>query len=63
MVQVRFRVSNWRQNAEWQFHNHKPMVFVGEIPIPKSAGLYHDDASLFVFISEDGVTKTVVQVT
>ncbi|QDU78604.1 hypothetical protein Pla110_03080 [Polystyrenella longa] len=53
---------NWIQEAEWQFHNNKPMVFVGEVSIPKSTGLYHDDACLFAFISEDGVTKSVIQV-
>lgn len=52
----------WIQNAEWQFHRGKPMIFAGEIPIPKSAGLYHDDACVFVFLSEDGVTTNVIQV-
>lgn len=53
---------NWMQEAEWQFHNGKPMTFVGEVSIPKAAGLFHDDASVFVFLSEDGVTKSVIQV-
>lgn len=50
----------WIQNAEWQFYKGKPMIFAGEIPIPKSAGLYHDDACVFVFLSEEGVTKSVI---
>jgi|GEM_PF-5861225 len=45
-----------------QFHRGKPMVFVGETPIPKAAGLFHDDACVFVFLSDDGVTKCVIQV-
>ena len=53
---------NWIHEAEWKFHNGKPMTFVGEVLIPKEAGLFHDDASVFVFLSEDGVTKCVVQV-
>ena len=61
-----FRVINsfpaWIQNADWQFHRGKPMVFVGETPIPKAAGLFHDDACVFVFLSDDGVTKCVIQV-
>ena len=61
-----FRVANsypvWIQNADWQFHRGKPMTFVGEIPIPKVARLFHDDACVFVFLSEDGVSKCVIQV-
>lgn len=53
---------SWIQEAEWQFHDGKPMLFLGEIPIPKSAGLFHDDAAVFVFLSEDGVSKSVIQV-
>ena len=52
----------WIQNADWQFHKGKPMLFVGDIEIPKSAGLYHDDACVYVFLSEDGVTTSVVQI-
>ena len=65
-VETWFRVVNsfpaWVQNADWQFHRGKPMVFVGETPIPKAAGLFHDDACVFVFLSDDGVTKCVIQV-
>jgi hypothetical protein len=61
-----FRVVNsfpeWIQNADWQFHRGKPMVFVGATPIPKAAGLFHDEACVFVFLSDDGVTKCVIQV-
>lgn len=53
---------NWIQEAEWQFHKDKPMMFAGEISVPKSSGLYHDDACVYVFISGDGVTKCVIQV-
>lgn len=52
----------WIQNAEWQFHNGKPMVFVGQLDVPVSMKLFHDDAAVFVFISLSGLTKNVVQV-
>ena len=52
----------WVQNAEWQFHEGRPMVFAGEITIPKDAGLFHDDAYIFVFLSERGVIKNVIQI-
>jgi hypothetical protein len=61
-----FRIVNerprWLQEAEWQFDGGVPMTFVGQIDIPKSAGLYHDDAALFVFVSPTGVSKTLIQV-
>ncbi len=52
----------WIQNAEWQFHNGKPMLFVGQIALPASAGIFHDEAAIFVFLSETGVIKNVIQV-
>jgi len=52
----------WIQEAEWQFHDGQPMVFLGQIDIPKSAGLFHDDASVLAFLSPCGVTKNVIQV-
>jgi hypothetical protein len=53
----------WIQDANWQFSEGKPMVFVGQIDIPHSAGYLHDDSSFFVFWNPDtGETKTVIQV-
>lgn len=54
---------NWIQNPEWKFFNGKPMVFVGQIPISKEQGLFHDDASFYVFWDpKTGVTDTLIQV-
>lgn len=53
---------NWIQDAEWQFHDGKPMLFLGEIKVPKSAGVFHDDAAVFIFLSESGISKSVIQV-
>ena len=52
----------WIQNADWQFHQGRPMVFIGQIPIPKSSELFHDDAIVFVFLSDDGTMRNVIQV-
>lgn len=53
----------WIQEAEWQFHDDRPMIFLGQIDIVKGDNLFHDDASAFVFYSPTaGITKTVIQV-
>lgn len=52
----------WIQEAEWQFHDGKPMMFLGQLDIAKNI-LFHDDASVFLFYSCDtGITKNVIQV-
>lgn len=54
---------SWLQEAEWQFDEGVPMVFVGQLNVPKSAGHFHDDAALFVFLNpSNGKVKTVLQV-
>jgi hypothetical protein len=51
----------WIQNPAWPFTSDGPMTFVGQIDI--SSGLFHDEASFYVFIErKTGATKTVVQV-
>ncbi len=62
-----FRCSNkpptWIQEAEWQFSNGKPMIFVGQVDVSASSGLFHDDASFYTFYSpENDEIKTLVQV-
>ena len=53
----------WIQDADWQVWDERPMLFLGQLDIPKDAGLFHDDASVYVFLSpETGVTETVIQV-
>jgi hypothetical protein len=52
----------WIQNAEWQFEDEEPMTFVGQVSICASAGLFHDEAAIFVFASASGTVKTVLQV-
>jgi hypothetical protein len=51
----------WIQNPDWQFSPSGPMVFAGQIPIPKESGHFHDDAVFYVFWDpESGLTKTVL---
>jgi hypothetical protein len=53
----------WIQEAEWQFHEGKPMTFVGQVEVPAAVGVFHDDARFFVFWDQhDGATRTVIQV-
>lgn len=52
----------WIHNAEWQFEDGRPMCFVGQVSIPQSAGIFHDEASIFVFANAKGAIKTVLQV-
>ena len=52
----------WMQDAEWQFSDGYPMLFVGQIDVPSTSGLFHDDASFYIFYSlENGETKTIIQ--
>jgi hypothetical protein len=51
----------WIQEADWPMFEGRPMAFLGRIPIPSSAGLFHDDAMAFLFIATSGVTETVIQ--
>lgn len=54
---------NWIHEAEWQYSNGKPMVFVDSITVPAEKSGLHDEAVFFVFWNRDtGETKTVVQV-
>lgn len=53
----------WIHNPAWQFLEGRPMWFVGQIDVPRGAGAFHDEASVFVFIAPDSYsTKVVVQV-
>ncbi len=54
---------DWIQGCEWPYWQGKPMVFVGQVNVPRSAGWLHDDAAFYTFWEpEAGVTETVVQV-
>lgn len=55
---------DWLQDSEWQFADDgQPMVFVGQLVIPAGAGVFHDEAQVFVFIDpSSGEMKTVTQV-
>lgn len=53
----------WLQNSDWQYIDGKPMVFVGQLDISASAGVFHDDSSFYIFWdSKTGITKTIIQV-
>jgi len=61
------RRPRWIQSAEWPFYNGKPMIFVGQIDIPKTAskGDFHDDTSFYIFRPQgrffDDECKVIVQ--
>ena len=53
----------WIQNPNWQVAGGRPMVFVGQVDVPASAGLFHDDAAFYVFWGPaTGEVRGVVQV-
>ena len=52
----------WIQEAEWPVEDGIPMVFLGQVPISRSAGLFHDDAAVFVFIGPNTGVTSLVQV-
>jgi hypothetical protein len=55
------RKPRWIQNPNWQFTDHGPMLFVGQLDIPP--GLFHDDASFYTFFEvKTGILRTIVQV-
>jgi hypothetical protein len=55
----------WIQSANWPFHNGNPMVFVGQIDLSivqdEISRIYHDDTSLFIFISRGSPPVIIVQ--
>jgi hypothetical protein len=53
----------WIQAPEWLFDKHfEPMIFLGQIDLEKETyGIFHDDASIYIFISKIGEVKTIVQ--
>ena len=57
---------NWIQEAQWPFANARPMTFVGQIDVPASRaqgleGIYHDDASIYVFVARQSKPAVVEQ--
>ncbi len=53
----------WIQEAEWQFNNGNPMVFVGQVEVDPASGFFHDSAIFYLFWdSKTGETKTAIQV-
>lgn len=53
----------WLQEPEWQFHNGKPMVFVGQINVPPTGEFFSDEAVFMTFWDADsGEIKVLVQV-
>jgi hypothetical protein len=57
------REPEWIQSPEWRFFNGKPMVFVDQIDLPGTTGVFHDDARFYVFWDPDsGVTDVIIQV-
>jgi hypothetical protein len=54
---------NWIQNPQWPVGPNGPMIFIGQIDCPKSAELFHDDASFYAFFDPTtGERHTVLQV-
>jgi hypothetical protein len=53
---------NWIHECEWQFHEGKPMLFVGQHDISGEQSGLHDDSSIFVFWDPPSrETKVVIQ--
>ena len=53
----------WIQEAEWQYADGRPMLYVGYVGLPENSGWLHDEARFFVFWSPElGMTKVVIQV-
>jgi len=53
----------WMQNPAWPCDKSgEPMVFIGQIILEKNAGIFHDDASFYLFYSFSGETETIIQV-
>jgi len=53
----------WIQNPNWQLHAGRPMRFIGQIDVSRALGLFHDDASFYVFFDPPtGMCRTIVQV-
>jgi len=53
----------WIQNPDWQFLSGKPMRFVGQVDVAARSGVFHDDASFYVFWDPaSGLARTVIQV-
>lgn len=57
---------DWIQGPQWPFSQGTPMIFVGQIDlsIQRAAALadiFHDDTSLYVFVSKEGHPKIVIQ--
>jgi hypothetical protein len=56
-------IPRWIQDPDWQLSSNSPMVFVGQIDCPPAGGLFHDDASFYVFFDPtSGKRSTIVQV-
>jgi hypothetical protein len=53
----------WIQNPNWQLHAGRPMQFIGQLDVTRAVGLFHDDASFYVFFDPPtGICRTIVQV-
>jgi hypothetical protein len=57
----------WIQSAEWPFRDGKPMIFVGQLDVRRSASdvtrrFIHDDTSYYLFTpQEKGPLEVVMQ--
>lgn len=53
----------WLQGANWQMSTERPMTFIGQVDVPCGAGIFHDDASFYLFFDPTtGQCKSLVQV-
>lgn len=52
----------WLQVSDWQFHNGKPMCFVGQMEVKINKNSYMHSLMFYVFWDMDtGITKTITQ--
>jgi hypothetical protein len=53
----------WIQNPDWQLEAGRPMWFVGQLDVHAARGVFHDDASFYIFWNhETGNVRGVIQV-
>jgi len=56
----------WIQGSNWPFDQQTPMIFLGQIDLrqnknPNLKNYFHDDVSIYVFLSREGNKEVIIQ--